>query len=160
MHGPGLGLAWITESSERRTLVWVTAAYDLPAELVTPEVGVEWSTVRVQGGLGFDFAVARSNLFAGGRLGAGAEFTSFSPRAGTNGESVALESSGVSTAPVVTLAFEASVPLGERFGASARLFGSFYPVRVHFDVAGATGESEVLAPYSVRPGIELCLHLR
>jgi hypothetical protein len=159
VHGPGLGLGWITESESGRSIVWVTGQYELPQELTTPEVGVEWSTVRVQGGVGLEFAVG-SSFFAGGRLGAGADFTRLSPRKGAESEDVALEPSKVSTAPVISVAFEGSVPLASRLGASARLFASFYPVRVHYDVAEGGEQSEVLSPYWVRPGIELCLHLR
>ncbi|HEX6272234.1 MAG TPA: hypothetical protein VFZ53_04320 [Polyangiaceae bacterium] len=160
VHGPGLTLAWLTESPERRTLVWVAAQYDLPRELVTPEVSVEWTTLRVQGGVGLAVPIAPSGWFAGGRLGGGAEFTSFSPRAGSASPNVELEPSGVSTVPVVSLSLEAGIPLGARAGASARVFGSFYPVRVHFDVADASGAKEVLVPHWVQPGIELGLHLR
>jgi len=160
VHGPGLGLAWITESAERRTAFWVKGQYDLPQELVTPEVSVEWTTVRVEGGLGLDINFAASSFFAGGRLGAGAEFTSFSPRAGSANEALELAPSSVSTVPVVSLALEAGLPLGDRLAASARLFASVYPIRVHFDLAEADGQKEVLVPYWVRPGIELCLELR
>jgi hypothetical protein len=160
VHGPGLSLAWLTESPERRTLVWVAGRYDLPRELVTPEVSVEWTTLRVEGGVGLAVPIAPSGWFAGGRLGGGADFTSFAPRAGSAGADVTLEPAGVSTVPVVSLALEAGIPLGARAGASARLFGSFYPMRVHFDVADATGTKEVLVPYWLQPGIELGLHLR
>ena len=160
VHGPGLTLAWLTESPERRTLVWVAGQYDLPRELVTPEVSVEWTTLRVQGGVGLAVPIAPSGWFVGGRLGGGAEFTSFSPRPGSAGPNVELEPSGVSTVPVVSLSLEAGIPLGARAGASARVFGSVYPVRVHFDVADASGAKEVLVPHWVQPGIELGLHLR
>jgi hypothetical protein len=138
----------------------VTGQYELSQELTAPEVSVDWATVRVQGGFGLEFAVAGSGVFAGGRIGAGADFTRFSPRPGTGAESVALEPSQGSTVPVLSLAFEASIPLASRLGASARLGASFYPVRVHYDIARGDERQEVLAPYSVRPGIELCLHLR
>ncbi|HEX6766909.1 MAG TPA: hypothetical protein VF103_15545 [Polyangiaceae bacterium] len=160
VHGPGLGLGWITESETARSIVWVTGQYELSQELTAPEVSVDWATVRVQGGFGFEFAVAGSGVFAGGRIGAGADFTRFSPRPGTGGESVALEPSQGSTVPVLSLAFEGSIPLASRLGASARLGASFYPVRVHYDIARGDERQEILAPYSVRPGIELCLHLR
>jgi hypothetical protein len=159
VHGPGIGLGWITETTGERSVIWVTGQYELPQELTLPEVGVEWSTVRVQGGVGLEFAVG-SSFFAGGRLGAGADFTRFSPRPGTTSEAVALEPSKVSTAPVISIAFEGSVPLASRLGASVRVFASFYPVRVHYDIADGGEQTEVLAPYWVRPGIEFCLHLR
>jgi hypothetical protein len=160
VHGPGLALAWLTESPERRTLVWVAGHYDLPRELVTPEVSVDWTTLRVQGGVGLAVPVTASGVFAGGRLGGGAEVTRFSPRAGSGGTSVELEPAGVSTVPVVSVSLEAGIPLGARAGASARLVGNFYPVHLHFDVADASGMNEVLVPHWVQPGIELGLHLR
>jgi hypothetical protein len=160
VHGPGLGLGWVTESPETRSALWVTGQYELPAELVTPEVGVEWTTLRVQGGAGLAVAVAGSRFFAGGRLGAGIDVTSFTPRRGSSGDDVTLERSRVSTAPVLTLALEGSLPLAARLDASARLFAGFYPVRVHYDLARGSERSEVLVPYRVRPGVELCLHLR
>jgi hypothetical protein len=158
VHGPGLGLAWITDAEGARGLLWVTGKYDLPAELSTPEVNVEWSSVRVEGGVGYAVPAFGSNLFAGGRLGVGADFTSFTPRAGGTADEVTLEPAGVSTTPVVTLAFE-GIAAFERAGASLRLFASFYPVRVHYDIAVGDERREVLAPYWIRPGIELSLHL-
>jgi hypothetical protein len=159
VHGLGLGLAWSTGGTRSRSLVWATGQYDLPRRFDTPEVSVEWTTVRLEGGLGLGFAVAPSGPFLGGRLGGGAEFTSFFPRAGTTSDGVTVEPPGVSVAPVVSLAFEATFPLDEHVAASVRLFGSFYPVRVHFDIADADGRSEVLAPYRIRPGVELALQL-
>jgi hypothetical protein len=160
VHGPGLGLGWITESPETRSALWVTGQYELPKELVTPEVGVEWTTLRVQGGAGLAVAVAGSRFFVGGRVGAGVDVTSFTPRRGSSAGDVTLEQSRVSTAPVLSLALEGSLPLAARLGASARLFAGFYPVRVHYDLAREGERSEVLVPYWVRPGVELCLHLR
>ena len=159
VHGPGLGLGWITESTSRFSIFWVTAQYELPEELVTPEVGVEWTTLRVQGGFGLELA-AGSSFFAGGRLGAGVDVTSFSPRQGSESAAVELEPSSVSTAPVVSFAFEGSVAFTSHLSASARLFASFYPVRVHYDLEVGGEPTTVLAPYWVRPGLELSLHLR
>jgi hypothetical protein len=159
VHGPGLGLGWITESPSWESIVWVTGQYELPEKLVTPAIGVEWTTWRVQGGVGFAFATGSSFLL-GGRLGGGVDVTSFSPEPGSSGEAVELEPSSVSTAPVIDLAFEASVPLASRLSASARLFGSFYPVRVHYDLDVDGEPTTILAPYWVRPGLELSLHLR
>jgi hypothetical protein len=159
VHGPGLGLGWITESYSRYSIFWITAQYELPEELVTPEVGVEWTTLRVQGGIGLEFA-AGTSFFAGGRLGAGVDVTSFSPRPGSESDAVTLEPSSVSTAPVVSFAFEGSVALSSRLAASARLFASFYPVRVHYDLEVGGETTTVLAPYWVRPGLEFSLQLR
>jgi hypothetical protein len=125
----------------------------------TPEVSVEWSTIRVEGGFGLAFPVG-SSFFAGGRLGAGADVTRFSPSPGTGDEDVALEPTSVSTAPVLSAAVEGMIPLGTRFGVSARALASFYPIRVHYDLARGDERSVVLEPYWVRPGVELCLHLR
>lgn len=158
VHGPGLGLAWITESASTRSLLWVTGKYDLPAELVTPEVSVKWTSVRVEGGIGYAVPAFAPNLFAGGRLGAGADFTSFTPRAGATIDDVTLEPAGISTTPVVTLALE-GIATFERVGASLRMFAAFYPVRVHYDVAVGSETREVLAPFWIRPGIELSLQL-
>jgi hypothetical protein len=160
VHGPGLGLGWISEDPSARSLLFIAGQYELPQELVTSVVGVEWSTIRVQGGAGLSVAVSRSHFFAGGRLSVGADFTRFSPRQGSAGHDVELESPSVSTATFIDLAVEGSVPLFERLGASARVFASVYPVRVHYDVAVGQTRSEVLVPYSVRPGIELSLVLR
>jgi hypothetical protein len=160
VHGPGLGLGWITESPETQSALWVTGQYELPIELVTPEVGVEWTTLRVQGGAGLAVALAGSRFFVGGRVGAGIDVTSFTPRRGSSSGDVTLERSRVSTAPVLSLTLEGSLPLAARLGASARLVAGFYPVRVHYDLAREGERSEVLVPYLVRPGVELCLHLR
>ena len=159
VHGPGLGLGWISESPSFRSVFWVTGQYELPRVYSTPEVGVEWTTVRVEGGFGLAVPVG-STFFAGGRLGAGVDVTSFSPRPGTAGESVTLEPTSVSTAPVVSVAVEGMLPLGARFSLSARALASVYPIRVHYDLAHGDEQAVVLAPYRFRPGIELSLHLR
>jgi hypothetical protein len=159
VHGPGIGFGWITESASRRSIFWITGQYELPEELVLPAVGVEWTTLRVQGGFGLAFASSAS-VFWGGRLGAGADVTSFSPRPGRESDAVELEPSSVSTAPVLDLALEGSVALASRLSASARIFASFYPVRVHYDLEVGGEKTTVLAPYWVRPGLELSLHLR
>ncbi len=159
VHGPGLGLGWLTEGPTWQSTFWVTGQYELPEKLVTPEIGVEWTTVRVQGGVGLDY-VTGSSFFVGGRLGAGVDVTRFSPEPGSSSESVALEPSSVSTAPVIGLALEGSVLLASQLSASLRLLASFYPVRVHYDVEVDGVRTSVLAPYWVRPGLELSLHLR
>jgi hypothetical protein len=122
-------------------------------------VSVEWTTARVEGGVGLVFPVG-SGWFAGGRVGAGADVTSFSPRPGPAGDDVSLEPTSVSTAPVLSAAVEAMLPLGRRFSLSARALASFYPIRVHYDLAHGDEQTVVLAPYRVRPGLELSLHLR
>jgi hypothetical protein len=159
VHGPGLGLGWITESSSFRSIVWVSGHYELPEEHRTKAVSVEWRTVRVEGGFGLAFPVSTS-FFAGGRVGVGADVTSFSPRPGTASGDVTLEPTSVSTAPVLSAAVEGMLPLGRRFSVSARALVSFYPIRVHYDLARGSEQAVVLDPYRIRPGIELCLHLR
>lgn len=159
VHGPGLGLGWITEHPSFRSQFWITGQYELPKEHSTKEVSVKWTTIRVEGGFGLAFPVG-SSLFAGGRLGAGADVTSFSPSPGTGGEDVALEPTSVSTAPVLSAAVEGLLLFGTRFGVSARALASFYPIRVHYDLAQGDERTVVLEPYWVRPGVELCLHLR
>jgi hypothetical protein len=137
----------------------MTGQYELPKEYSTPEVSVEWTTVRVEGGFGLAFPVG-SSFFAGGRVGAGVDVTSFSPRSGTAGDDVTLEPASVSTAPVLSVAVEGMLPLGTRFSLSARALASVYPIRVHYDLALGDERTVVLAPYRFRPGVELCLHLR
>jgi hypothetical protein len=159
VHGPGIGFGWITEGASRRSSFWITGQYELPEELVTPEVGVEWTTLRVQGGFGLSLA-AGGGVFVGGRLGAGADVTSFSPGPGSESGAVELEPSSVSTAPVLDLALEGSVALASHLSASARLFAGFYPVRVHYDLEVSGEKTTVLSPYWVRPGLELSLQLR
>lgn len=159
VHGPGLGLGWITEGRSWESIVWVAGQYEFPEELVTPAIGVDWTTWRVLGGVGLAFPTG-SSFFVGGRLGAGVDVTNFSPEPGSSGEPVELEPSSVSTAPVIDLAFEASLTLTARLRASARLFASFYPVRVHYDLDVNGEPTTVFAPYWVRPGLELSLHLR
>ena len=160
VHGPGLGLGWVTEGPDFRSLLWVTGQYELPRVHGAPEVSVEWTTVRVEGGFGLAFPVADSSFLVGGRLGAGADVTSFTPGPGTADGDITLEPTSVSTAPVMSVAVEGMLPLGTRLSLSARALASFYPIRVHYDVARGDEQSEVLAPYWVRPGIEFCLHLR
>jgi hypothetical protein len=158
-HGPGLDIGWVAGSGNDTNALWLGAAYELSRSLRADAASVTWSTLTLRGAFEHLSPVGTS-VAVGARAGAGVDWMSFTPGAGTN-ESVELRAGRVTTSFLLHLGVGARVELGARLHASLRVFADFYPSRARYAVERVDGDGiDVLEPFRMRPGVALGLLLR
>lgn len=160
VHGPGVKLAFISSGESSHSALWASAQYELPQSYRAADVGVKWSTALFRGGVEWSHALPGTPLYAGLRLGLGADLIDFSPRLGDAGSVFVLTAARQSTVAVFTPAFELALPLGERWSVTADFYADCYPTQVAFGLERDGTPERVLSPWRVRPGLALGLMLR
>ena len=158
-QGPGVGVGWLFGSSTRRAGLWVTGQYELGRSLVTPSVGLDWSTIVLRALLELSKSIDES-MELGGRAGIGVNILSLSPTEGSSDEPILLSADRGAIELVFELGVQGCRRLGRRVGACARVFFDVHPERIRYGIERSGGVAYAFEPWVVRPGLALALLLR